>query len=213
MEHSTKSSVGAALPRKLKSANQVHKKDGDTDDATPPPKNDDATPPPPANDDGNGPPPPPDASPSWAPSSKPVESTDDTTPPAPEPDATDDTPVEDSKMKSSNTNRESGPKGAKKTLAHDGAPSSRKLGGSPTKSPSSGLHKPTWRPSSKPAEHRVLQKKDADPCHDGLSPRCTPPTSKPVEHRSLAGSPTKSPSSGLHKPTWKPSSKPNEHRQ
>ena len=39
----------------------------------------------------------------------------------------------------------------------------------------------------------------ADPCHDGLSPRCTPPTSKPVEHRSLAGSPTKSPSSGLHK--------------
>ena len=53
----------------------------------------------------------------------------------------------------------------------------------------------------------------ADPCHDGLSPRCTPPTSKPVEHRSLAGSPTKSPSSGLHKPTWKPSSKPNEHRK
>ena len=52
----------------------------------------------------------------------------------------------------------------------------------------------------------------ADPCHDGLSPRCTPPTSNPVEHRSLAGSPTKSPSSGLHKPTWKPSSKPAEHR-
>ena len=57
-----------------------------------------------------------------------------------------------------------------------------------------------------------VTKDDADPCHDGLSPRCTPPTSKPVEHRSLAGSPTKSPSSGLHKPTWKPSSKPNEHR-
>ena len=55
----------------------------------------------------------------------------------------------------------------------------------------------------------------ADPCHDGLSPRCTPPTSKPVEHkvsRALAGSPTKSPSSGLHKPTWRPSSKPAEHR-
>ena len=86
----------------------------------------------------------------------------------------------------------------------------RSLAGSPTKSPSSGLHKPTWKPSSKPNEHRELQKKDADPCHDGLSPRCTPPTSKPVEHRSLAGSPTKSPSSGLHKPTWKPSSKPNE---
>jgi len=88
----------------------------------------------------------------------------------------------------------------------------RSLAGSPTKSPSSGLHKPTWKPSSKPAEHRVLQKDEkADPCHDGLSPRCTPPTSKPVEHRSLAGSPTKSPSSGLHKPTWKPSSKPAEH--
>ena len=89
---------------------------------------------------------------------------------------------------------------------------------SPTKSPSSGLHKPTWKPSSKPNEHRTLaavpvpSKDDADPCHDGLSPRCTPPTSKPVEHRNLAGSPTKSPSSGLHKPTWKPSSKPNEHR-
>ena len=90
----------------------------------------------------------------------------------------------------------------------------RALAGSPTKSPSSGLHKPTWKPSSKPAEHRALQKKDdkADPCHDGLSPRCTPPTSKPVEHRSLAGSPTKSPSSGLHKPTWRPSAKPAEHR-
>jgi len=60
---------------------------------------------------------------------------------------------------------------------------SRRLAGSPTKSPSSGLHKPTWRPSS-----------------------------KPNEHRNLAGSPTKSPSSGLHKPTWRPSSKPNEHR-
>ena len=59
---------------------------------------------------------------------------------------------------------------------------SRKLAGSPTKSPSSGLHKPTWKPSS-----------------------------KPNEHRKLAGSPTKSPSSGLHKPTWKPSSKPAEH--
>ena len=123
----------------------------------------------------------------------------------------------------------------------------RALAGSPTKSPSSGLHKPTWKPSSKPNEHRKLSGKTdkpseskgktnkpaekatnqgaalprsllagkdekADPCHDGLSPRCTPPTSKPVEHRALAGSPTKSPSSGLHKPTWRPSSKPNEHR-
>ena len=115
----------------------------------------------------------------------------------------------------------------------------------PSKSPSTGIHKPTWKPtqgkpSGKPVEpwkegvesahtemknsahtdgeiekehsKRELKGADADPCHDGLSPRCTPPTSKPVEHRSLAGSPTKSPSSGLHKPTWKPSSKPAEHR-
>jgi len=60
----------------------------------------------------------------------------------------------------------------------------RALAGSPTKSPSSGLHKPTWKPSSKPNEkHSTLKS---------------------------AGSPSKSPSSGLHKPTWKPSSKPNE---
>ena len=177
--------------------------------------------------------------------------------------------------------REAGPKGASKKLAHDGQPARNLVAnqatastplathtattamtataeeaGVPTKSPSSGLHKPTWKPSSKPAEHameatvmtavnptltsssraagpkgasktlahdgapsRTLvagPKDDADPCHDGLSPRCTPPTSKPVEHkvsRALAGSPTKSPSSGLHKPTWKPSSKPNEHRE
>ena len=68
----------------------------------------------------------------------------------------------------------------------------RSLAGSPTKSPSSGLHKPTWKPSSKPNEHRTLAavkvtKDDADPCHDGLSPRCTPPTSKPVEHASKQG--------------------------
>ena len=62
-------------------------------------------------------------------------------------------------------------------------------------------------PAPEPRGPRALAaapgpKDDADPCHDGLSPRCTPPTSKPVEHRKLAGSPTKSPSSGLHKPTW-----------
>ena len=64
----------------------------------------------------------------------------------------------------------------------------RKLAASPTKSPSSGLHKPTWKPSSKPAEHRTLSgvpKGDANP--------------------------SKSPSAGLHKPTWKPSAKPAEH--
>ena len=31
--------------------------------------------------------------------------------------------------------------------------------GNPTKSPSSGMHKPTWKPSSKPAEHRELEGK------------------------------------------------------
>ena len=58
------------------------------------------------------------------------------------------------------------------------------------------------RPSKDSRTLSGSPKVDADPCHDGLSPRCTPPTSKPVEHRKLAGSPTKSPSSGLHKPTW-----------
>ena len=75
------------------------------------------------------------------------------------------------------------------------------------------FHSSIFDPQASSHDHRELQKNDADPCHDGLSPRCTPPTTKPVEHRSLAGSPTKSPSSGLHKPTWKPSSKPNEHRR
>ena len=37
---------------------------------------------------------------------------------------------------------------------HDG--NHRNLAGTPTKSPSSGLHKPTWKPSSKPAERREL---------------------------------------------------------
>ena len=81
-----------------------------------------------------------------------------------------------------------------------------KKAATPTKSPSSGLHKPTWRPSSKPNESSSsksgvgaalprklsavpvkVTKDDADPCHDGLSPRCTPPTSKPVEHASKQG--------------------------
>ena len=56
-----------------------------------------------------------------------------------------------------------------------------KTGADPTKSPSSGLHKPTWRPSSKPIEHK---KGDSEP--------------------------SKSPSSGVHKPTWRPSAKPVE---
>ena len=215
--------------------------------------------------------------PTWKPSSKPAEQVtaaakteevvvvEDTT------TTTTTTSADTTASKTSNTNRESGPKGATKKLAHDGAPTTRNLANAhpgdlttstagkgafaevgPSKSPSTGIHKPTWKPtqgkpSGKPVEpwkegvesaHTEMKnsahvegelekthtarelkvtapvnKDDADPCHDGLSPRCTPPTSKPVEHRSLAGSPTKSPSSGLHKPTWKPSSKPNEHRQ
>jgi hypothetical protein len=34
----------------------------------------------------------------------------------------------------------------------------RMLAGTPSKSPSSGLHKPTWKPSSKPNERRGLSK-------------------------------------------------------
>ena len=97
-------------------------------------------------------------------------------------------------------------------------PSSSSVRGSKgkTEKPVEGPPAPHAEPKGPRALSAVpVTKDDVDPCHDGLSPRCTPPTSKPVEHnvkRSLAGSPTKSPSSGLHKPTWKPSSKPNEHR-
>ena len=219
--------------------------------------------------------------PTWKPSSKPAEHA-----------------VENTKVITSSTQIHDGPKtvrpshmegevdtGRGEPTVHR-ALSGYKAVGSPTKSPSTGIMKPTWKPSSKPQEDRKLTvrgkgktekpvegppaphqpapkgpriltevrgkvtpssssvrgskgktekpvegppaphaepkgprklsavpvtKDDADPCHDGLSPRCTPPTSKPVEHRSLAGSPTKSPSSGLHKPTWKPSSKPAEN--
>ena len=91
---------------------------------------------------------------------------------------------------------------------------------SPTKSPSTGMHKPTWKPSSKPAEHRELSGyKAASPTKSpstGMHKPTWKPSSKPAEHRELSGykaaSPTKSPSTGMHKPTWKPSSKPAEHR-
>ena len=83
----------------------------------------------------------------------------------------------------------------------------RNLAGSPTKSPSSGLHKPTWRPSSKPAEHRKLTIKTASSVSQ-------------VAKNAIYGlsGPTKSPSTGLHKPTWKPTpgtptGKPFEHRR
>ena len=83
----------------------------------------------------------------------------------------------------------------------------RQLAGSPTKSPSSGLHKPTWRPSSKPAEHRMLTEKTASSVSQAAKNAIY----------GLSG-PTKSPSTGLHKPTWKPTpgtptGKPLEHRR
>ena len=189
--------------------------------------------------------------------------------------------------------REAGPKGASKKLAHDGQPArslvanqattstplathtatsamtaTAEAAGVPTKSPSSGLHKPTWKPSSKPAENAMeatlmtavnptltreagpkgaaktlahdgtkpartlaaglASKDDADPCHDGLSPRCTPPTSKPVEHaskqaaalpRTLSAVPVKVTKDdadpchdGLSPRCTPPTSKPVEHR-
>ncbi len=55
----------------------------------------------------------------------------------------------------------------------------RQLTGSPTKSPSTGLHKPTWKPSSKPAEHRQLSS-TSKPNEKGK-------TSKPAEKKSLIG--------------------------
>jgi len=74
----------------------------------------------------------------------------------------------------------------------------RSLAGSPTKSPSSGLHKPTWKPSSKPNEHRDLQSSGS---------KLQPPEGIEAKHPAVpvdatAGVPTKSPSAGLHKPTW-----------
>ena len=58
----------------------------------------------------------------------------------------------------------------------------RKLAGSPTKSPSTGMHKPTWKPSSKPNERRSLS--DHGTKHP--RPTMTPRTSKPGEkHRDL----------------------------
>jgi hypothetical protein len=100
---------------------------------------------------------------------------------------------------------------------------------SPTKSPSTGLHKPTWKPSSKPAEHRLLSstvtKKDAKVSVYGSAPTKSPstgmhkptwrPSGKPQESSVVATpkdatSPSKSPSTGMHKPTWRPSAKPVE---
>jgi hypothetical protein len=108
----------------------------------------------------------------------------------------------------------------------------------PTTSPSTGIRKPTWKPSSKPNEdrrlsekhteyHAVTTKKSKKAANGARSPgshepTMTPRTMEPTEAaqpqkpyhdaRMLAGTPSKSPSSGLHKPTWKPSSKPNERR-
>ena len=70
----------------------------------------------------------------------------------------------------------------------------RGLAGSPTKSPSSGLHKPTWKPSSKPNEHRKLSN-----AHPGDLT-----TSTAGKGAFAEVGPSKSPSTGIHKPTWKP---------
>ena len=157
--------------------------------------------------------------PTWKPSSKPAENAmEASAEEVPETDSASEGSASVAKAGQASNSREAGPKGAKKTLAHDGAPTARRLASSPTKSPSSGLHKPTWKPSSKPAEHRRLATSSKPAEHSSKS-------SKPNEHssnsevgaalprRNLAGSPTKSPSSGLHKPTWKPSSKPAERRE
>jgi hypothetical protein len=81
---------------------------------------------------------------------------------------------------------------------------------SPTKSPSTGLHKPTWRPSSKPAEHRTLQTATATATRGAAGAAAA----GQVKMRSTANvPPSKSPSAGMHKPTWKPSAKPVESMQ
>ena len=95
----------------------------------------------------------------------------------------------------------------------------RRLAGSPTKSPSTGLHKPTWRPSSKPAEHRELKKSDEfsdrGPPHVA-TPTMKPKTSKPVEHKNRALKTEEKSDRGpphVATPTMKPkTSKPVEHR-
>ena len=86
-------------------------------------------------------------------------------------------------------------KSAKSSSAH----SHRELAGSPTKSPSSGLHKPTWKPSSKPAEHRKLAASASSNAHPG-----DVTTSQGGKGVFSAEGPSKSPSTGIHKPTWKP---------
>ena len=84
----------------------------------------------------------------------------------------------------------------------------RALAGSPTKSPSTGLHKPTWKPSSKPAEHRELkteEKSDRGPPHVA-TPTMKPKTSKPVEHRKLSSTSKPNEKGKTSKPAEKKSS-------
>ena len=76
----------------------------------------------------------------------------------------------------------------------------------PSKSPSSGLHKPTWKPST----NKSNKKPSKSPSSGLHKPTWKPTTNKPIEssfERMLESddkNPTKSPSSGIHKPTWKP---------
>ena len=179
-KHSTKSEVGAALPRKLEEKLQ------------PPAGVEAKHPAVPVDEDAEVvPTKSPSAGlhkPTWKPSSKPAEHAQPEDGPVLSTQMHDGEKVVRPAHQSDEKDLE-GRLGAveavkeKEAVAGAKGKAPRQLAGSPTKSPSSGLHKPTWKPSS-----------------------------KPNEHRELAGSPSKSPSSGLHKPTWKPSSKPNERR-
>ena len=62
------------------------------------------------------------------------------------------------KMMSSSKPLMTSSKSEKASTMYSGLP--KKSGGSPSKSPSSGLHKPTWKPSSKPIEKKDLIKVD-----------------------------------------------------
>ena len=81
----------------------------------------------------------------------------------------------------------------------------------PTKSPSTGIHKPTWKPSSKPAEHSADGSQSSQRASGPKGMTATKEHDGAPRELFEASNPTKSPSTGIHKPTWKPSSKPAEH--
>ena len=87
----------------------------------------------------------------------------------------------------------------------------------PTKSPSSGIHKPTWKPSSITTDQKKYNLRK-------MIDLPSSPSIKEIDlyqenhsypdHLSSHGNipPSKSPSSGLHKPTWKPTEAYHEGR-